>query len=117
MARYIIDIDLDGTHDDCSFCPMFHRELGSVAYCFGKEGGPYVGCEVAGELRRSGDHLTRCFDRPDWCPLVPLDRDEMATLVLDTLKEAYGTNPIEMIPAGLLDHAKACGIDVSDVGW
>ena len=112
MANYIIDIDFH--EDDCSYCPFFERD-GLVGYCKHYEGSS----EIEGVIRESrfspGDKVV-CFDRPDWCPLVPVDNDKLLSLVRDFYAMLYGDKPYEMHD-GFRERVKEVGLDVSGVGW
>lgn len=66
MAKYVIDIDFGD--DDCSFCPFFVQHPHD-AWCVYSDDER----ELTEELRDALDGVNKvwCFDRPDWCPLVP----------------------------------------------
>lgn len=63
MPKYLIEID--ELNDDCSYCPMFHRESNETALC-----------ACAGRCMDSvpcmdDEHYCaiQTFSIPDWCPL------------------------------------------------
>lgn len=93
--KYVIDVDF--SDNDCSFCPCFERE-GKDGFCRVLA----IDCgtgDIYGEMRHSdkGDWLVNCFDRPDWCPLVPYDEIVVSELIDSINSQSFSDEPKETI--------------------
>lgn len=65
--KYVIDLNIK--ENDCSFCPCFARPDYSYAECNLAE----RRLESRLDTVKDSKNYVRCYDRPDWCPLVSFE--------------------------------------------
>lgn len=87
--KYVIDVNRIG--NDCSFCPCFERD-GRNGFCCILAINEGTG-NIPGIMRDGGDWWVCCFDRPDWCPLVPYDE-----MVMSEWVESVNSQPLKNEP-------------------
>lgn len=110
MTKYVIEADLSS--GDCSFCPCYQRVLNDAAEC------SLAGREMVGELRKSNsrscDHVM-CYDRPDWCPLIPFERMVVSEWVESVNSQPTKDEPKETIRVELYksENEKLGGLSIA----